>query len=201
MIFSLDMSLLTLMVGFFSAGFLGSWHCAVMCGPMSCFLTSKKQLWSYQMGRLLSYVLAGAMAGGVSQFLVQSYIWLKYVSIVLISFLLIFNFLDSRKIQGPVFLSRYFFRHKENTFLLGFLTVFLPCGWLYTFILSALAARSVLGGALVMFSFYLSTVPALSIAQVLMKKLIDQNDYRRQKIASIVLLGSSLLSLWAFLAH
>ena len=98
---SFDASLITLMFGFFTAGFIGSWHCAVMCGPMSCYLTSNKQLLSYQLGRLLSYVLAGGTAGWLSQFLLHSYEWLKYISVIIISILLIFNFFQSKKNYWP----------------------------------------------------------------------------------------------------
>lgn len=199
---SSEQSLISLMIGFFLAGFIGSWHCAIMCGPMSCFLTSKKQLLSYQVGRLISYVLAGAFSGWVSQFLLNSYSWLKYISVITITILLVINFFGSeKKFHLSSTFGKYFIRYRENTLLLGFLTVLLPCGWLYTFILSAMAARSALGGALVMFSFYLSTVPALSAGQILMKKLIEKNNLNKQKIASIVLLCSSLFSLWSFLLH
>ena len=191
-----------LVAGFFVAGFIGSWHCGVMCGPMSCFLASKKQLLPYQIGRMISYVAAGAFAGALSQFLVQSYDWLKYASITLISILLIANYLSqNHNIKVPRFLTKIYFKNKENGLVLGLLSVILPCGWLYSFIVSALAARSTTTGALVMFVFWLSTLPALSAAQLLMKKLIDQNDLKRQKIASTVLLLASLYSLFGFLTH
>jgi len=198
----MDQTVWGLMAGFFVAGFVGSWHCGVMCGPMSCFLASKKQLLPYQIGRMLSYVTAGAFAGAVSQFLLQSYEWLKYVSILIISTLLIINYLSqNHQIKVPAFLTRIYFKNRENGLILGLLSVVLPCGWLYSFIMSAMAAKSALAGALVMFIFWVSTLPALSAAQLLMKKMIDQNDVRRQKIASIVLLIASLYSLVGFLIH
>lgn len=198
----LDSSLLSLMTGFFVAGLIGSWHCSIMCGPMSCFLTSKKQLLNYQLGRMVSYVLAGVFAGWVSQFLLTSYEWLKYVSVGLISTgLIVIYFSQKNNIKTPRFLHKLFFKNKDNAFLLGFLSVTLPCGWLYSFILSALAARSAFAGALVMFIFWLSTVPALSAAQILMKKLIDKNTMQRQKTASLVLMITSLFSLCTFLLH
>lgn len=199
---TLDSSLLSLLLGFFIAGFIGSWHCSVMCGPMSCFLTSKKQLLNYQLGRMVSYVLAGVFAGWVSQFLLTSFEWLKYVSISLISIGLITIYITQKNnIKTPRFLNKMFFKNRDNAFLLGFLSLTLPCGWLYSFILSALAARSAFAGALVMFIFWLSTLPALSAAQILMKKLIDKNSVQKQKIASLVLMVASLFSLCTFLIH
>lgn len=197
-----DYSLISLLGGFFIAGFIGSWHCAVMCGPMTCLLASKKQLIAYQIGRLLSYISAGAFAGTISSLLVESYAWVKYLSVALISVLLITTFFwKSEKVYVPGFVKNLYWKKRNNPFLLGLLSLALPCGWLYSFILSALAARSPLAGGLVMLMFWSSSLPALSIAQIFLKKLIDINDSRRQKIASAVLLSASLFSLWGFLIH
>ena len=197
-----DFQLISLLTGFFVAGFIGSWHCAVMCGPMTCLLASKKQLVSYQVGRLVAYVGAGVFAGTVSSLLIASYDWLKIVSVIVISILLILTFfMKSEKITMPGFIKNIYWQKRNNPFLLGALSLALPCGWLYSFILSALAAKSPIAGGLVMFMFWLSSLPALSIAQVFLKKLIDINDLKRQKIASIVLLSASLFSLWGFLLH
>jgi sulfite exporter TauE/SafE len=46
-------------------------------------------------------------------------------------------------------------------FLVGALTALLPCGWLYIFALVAAGTASGTGGALVMFAFWLGTVPIL----------------------------------------
>lgn len=199
---SSDLSLISLLSGFFIAGFIGSWHCAVMCGPMTCLLATKKHLAQYQVGRLISYVSAGVFAGTISSLLIASYHWLKIVSIIVISILLIITFLTtSEKIQTPSFVKNIYWKKRNNPFLMGLLSLALPCGWLYSFILSALAARSAMAGGLVMLMFWLSSLPALSIAQMFLKKLIDINDQRRQKIASAVLLSASLFSLWGFLLH
>jgi hypothetical protein len=197
-----DASLISLLSGFLITGFIGSWHCAVMCGPMTCFLAAQKQLLRYQLGRLISYVLAGVFAGTISSFLVNSFTWLKITSVVLLSILLVvMHFIKTEKVQSPEFAKKLYWKKRNNPFLLGFLSVTLPCGWLYSFILSSLAARSPMAGGLVMFMFWLSSLPALSIAQIFLKKLIDINDQRRQKIASTILLGASLVSLWGFLIH
>jgi len=195
-------ALISLLTGFFVAGFLGSWHCGVMCGPMACFLSSKKQLLNYQLGRFVSYTLAGAFAGFVSQFLFRSQEWLRYVSVAIISILLIAMFLSHNKaLKTPAWLNRIYFRNKESGFILGLLSFVLPCGWLYSFIVSAMASRSAWAGALVMAVFWLSTLPALSAAQLLLKKMIQRSDLQRQRIASFVLLIASLFSLANFLMH
>ncbi len=45
---------------------------------------------------------------------------------------------------------------------IGFLTTFLPCGWLYLFALVAAATGNAAMGALVMFAFWIGTLPALT---------------------------------------
>lgn len=45
---------------------------------------------------------------------------------------------------------------------LGATTALLPCGWLYAFFVAAAGTGSALGGALVMASFWLGTVPVLA---------------------------------------
>jgi hypothetical protein len=197
-----DAAFFSLLSGFFIAGFIGSWHCAIMCGPMTCLLASKKQLAQYQIGRLISYVAAGVFAGTISSLLIESYDWLKPVSVLTISILLIITFFTkSEKVQTPGFVKRIYWTKRNNSFLMGLFSLALPCGWLYSFIISALAARSPLAGGLVMFMFWLSSLPALSVAQIFLKKLIDINDLKRQKVASVVLLFASLFSLWGFLLH
>src|SRR5690606_36333350 len=65
---SYDMTYMSLA---FLMGFLGSLHCAVMCGPIVLGLPLKKQaLWHsslqillYQLGRISVYVLMGAVVG------------------------------------------------------------------------------------------------------------------------------------------
>lgn len=197
-----DLSLISLLFGFLIAGFIGSWHCAMMCGPMTCLLASKKQLFSYQLGRMISYVSAGVFAGTISSLLINSYSWLKLTSVIILSILLIVTFfVKSEKIKIPGFVKTIYWKKRNNPFLLGAFSLALPCGWLYSFILSALAAKSPLAGGLVMLMFWLSSLPALSVAQLFLKKLIEINDNKKQKVASAVLLSASLFSLWSFLIH
>jgi len=45
--------------------------------------------------------------------------------------------------------------------IVGLLTGFLPCGWLYAFVVASASTGSALGGAAVMTAFWLGTVPVL----------------------------------------
>lgn len=185
------------------ASFLGSWHCAMMCGPVACFVAQKKQLWSYQMGRLTSYVGAGAFSGYIaSQFLESHRTELKYAAITILIALLLHMFFSDRLIKkSPKWISQIYFKYRTSGFLLGLFSVFLPCAWLYTFVLSAAATGSAFGGAFVMFLFWGSTIPSLTVAQVFLKKVISESSQKRQKISNLILLIASVYSLASFLMH
>lgn len=181
-------------------GFLGSWHCGLMCGPMACYLAAQKQLFHYQMGRLLSYVVAGAFAGQVSAWLLNSHDWLKYVSVALICTLLVMQFFSKKMTPYvPKSLTNFYFKNRNSGFALGFLSFLLPCGWLYTFLVSALAAGSAHGGALVMLIFWLSTLPALTTAQLILKKMVLATNVKTQKISTTILVAAGIYNILTFL--
>ena len=46
-------------------------------------------------------------------------------------------------------------------FFIGLVTTLLPCGWLYTFVALALAAANPLNACLIMFAFWLGTLPVM----------------------------------------
>jgi len=195
----MDKSLIVLCSSIFLAGFVGSWHCGVMCGPMACFLAAQKQLKSYQLGRMLSYTLAGASAGQIMSLFFESYSWLKYTSVIGLSvMLMIMAFNTHRQLKTPDALTGLYKKFQKSGFLLGFFSFLLPCGWLWTFVVSAAATRSAYAGAVVMFIFWCSTVPALTTAQIVLKKMIEKAPLKTQQISSIVLLFASLYSLATF---
>ena len=195
----MDKSLIVLCGSIFAAGLIGSWHCGVMCGPMACFLAAQKQLKSYQLGRMLSYTLAGASSGQIMSLFFESYSCLKYTSVIGLSVMLIVMAFNTHKqLKTPDAFTSMYKKFQKSGFLLGFFSFLLPCGWLWTFIVSAAATRSAYAGALVMFIFWCSTVPALTTAQIVLKKMIEKAPLKTQQISSIVLLFASLYSLATF---
>jgi len=50
----------------------------------------------------------------------------------------------------------------SRAFAIGIVTTWLPCGWLYLFVLVAAATASPLPAVMVMFAFWIGTLPALS---------------------------------------
>ncbi|MGZ3769974.1 MAG: sulfite exporter TauE/SafE family protein [Bdellovibrio sp.] len=210
----MNTSALVLAVGIVSASFFGSWHCAGMCGPIATLMSTRKNLWSYNIGRLLSYTLMGCAAGGLGQFFLNSdFIALRWISTVVLALVLLGTGLN---LIFPQFFLRklelWQWSHKILTvvkklqafhlghsgFVVGLLTALLPCGWLYTYVLAAIATRSAWGGALTLSLFWLGGLPTLSAVPFMIRKTVQTAGLRQQRIAGVVLLISGLYSLSSF---
>lgn len=169
----------------FALGFLGGGHCFGMCGGLSTALAlqlPKGAAWHYLLvanaGRVLSYVLAGAVVGGVahlginqSNALILKLILFIFAHLLLIAMGLYLAGLAQfvQKIEAigrpiwrrlaPVFQRFLPIRNHAQALVAGALWGWLPCGLVYTALLSALASASVGHGALLMLAFGLGTLP------------------------------------------
>lgn len=202
-----------LAIGILSTSFFGSWHCAAMCSPIACLMGERKSLFSYHMGRLVSYVSLGVLAGGVGQLLLASeYSWLRTASAVLFAFVLFsmgfrliaprwgYKLLPKVDAHGLIKAFRQLrkFHLNQSGFVVGLLTGLLPCGWLYTYVTAAVALQNpVMGGAL-MFLFWVGGLPALAILPSMIQKGLKQIPLRQQRIAGSILVIASMYSLWSF---
>src|SRR4051812_25334920 len=63
---------MALLVSTLILGFLGSWHCGIMCGPISCNFKVKKQFLTYHLGRLVSYLVVATILYIGSHFLLEA---------------------------------------------------------------------------------------------------------------------------------
>ncbi len=178
----LEISLLSL----FITGLLGGVHCLGMCGgivtAISVTGTGQKPLLllGYNLGRLGSYTMMGALLGGLSEWgMAQaSYRPLQVGLFALANILLIllglylagFSAMVGRieKLGSPLWqclqpLARRFLpvRHPLHSIVVGAIWGWVPCGLVYTASLAALATQSASGGALAMLSFGLGTLPNL----------------------------------------
>ncbi|MEA1955454.1 MAG: sulfite exporter TauE/SafE family protein [Campylobacterota bacterium] len=172
-----------------SIAFLGSFgHCIGMCGGIIIAYSSTKieDNWSkpkqsiahllYSIGRVFTYTLLGAIfgfLGGVAMFnnLANGSL------LILAGFVMVLTGLSlSGKIKFLTLIEhsmssaswyQKFFRELLHTkslmsfFILGMLNGLLPCGLVYFFAVTAASTGSPLYGALVMFIFGVSTIPAL----------------------------------------
>lgn len=174
------------------ASLLGSMHCVGMCGPLAMWASGvgqpRKSLAVntslYHVGRLLTYGLAGALAGFVGQLtdIGGRLLGLQSLAAQLVGSLMVavgvwklIQLWQLRRAVTPPSLkpSRiggWLVKLRPLVFGLpaparalttGLLTALLPCGWIYLFALVAAGTGNVQGGLLVMVAFWLGSVPAL----------------------------------------
>jgi sulfite exporter TauE/SafE len=172
----------------FLVGLLGGVHCIGMCGSLVGILTSQLPKhgarWpfhlAYNGGRLASYTVAGALAGSIGQagLLLRDAVPVQHLLFALSSFMLIALGLYLagiwsmvRRIEqlGGVLwqriqpLTRRLFPIATplRALLLGMLWGWLPCGLVYSVMITALASGHAQSGALIMLAFGLGTLPNL----------------------------------------
>jgi len=175
-----------LLVGFFSAG-----HCFGMCGgivgafsanlPLHHRMSPRHRIiyiLSYNLGRIVSYMSAGALIGySISYFSVKSSIFL-YSLQLFAGFMLIaiglyianwLNLIRKTEILGkllwPVispFAQRFVpFKSPLSALPFGIIWGWLPCGLVYSVLTWSAASGSAINGALIMLGFGLGTLPAM----------------------------------------
>jgi len=188
------------------ASLLGSGHCIGMCGAFATFAsgatdprprstvatltvqgreprgTRLATNGAYALGRLTTYLLAGAVAGlfgaalnlgGTALGLQRAALVLAGASMVLFGGASFLRQIGVRipRLPLPGTLQRVTGRgHRAaaelqpvpRALLIGLLSTLLPCGWLYAFVLIAAGSGSAWTGALIMGAFWLGTVPALA---------------------------------------
>ncbi len=195
-------------------GFLGSFHCIGMCGPIAVALPVPKSsnivFFSgrvlYNFGRLISYGIMGLLFGFLGKgFVAWGYQQSLSIALgVIIIILLVIpakyknKFLGMNlilKITEPLkrSIGKLFKRTSLPSFLLiGFLNGFLPCGFVYIGLAGAAATGSPVTGMLFMILFGLGTVPAM-LAVSLFGKLISLNV--RKKITRAIPVLAFMLAL------
>jgi sulfite exporter TauE/SafE len=180
----------TLISSVAAAAFVGSLHCAAMCGPFVAFYASgdpsrgRRRTLShlaYHGARCASYVGLGAMAGGFGAVLDVGgrLVGAGNVAGVLVGSMMIAwalgLLLNAQGVALPqvpgvaalqrkgVALLRGLGQRppRARAALLGLGTALLPCGWLYAFVAAAAATGGIGEGALVMAAFWSGTLPAL----------------------------------------
>ncbi|MEI7841629.1 MAG: sulfite exporter TauE/SafE family protein [Gallionellaceae bacterium] len=169
-------------------GFLGGVHCLGMCGSIVGIFTAQvpkdSPRWpfhlAYSGGRIASYAVAGALVGAIGQagLLMRDAVPLQHLLFGLSSLMLIALGLYLAGVWGAVRkleqlggglwkkLQPYTTRllpvnTVPRALGLGALWGWLPCGLVYSVLLTALASGSAMQGALIMLMFGLGTLPNL----------------------------------------
>lgn len=167
----------------FLAGLIVSPHCVGMCGPLYCSIVPIRKnggealQMCYHIGRVISYVTVGVLAGALSLSFVQAFQWdvSRFLPWTLVAMLLIFalgldKFVSPKRGKSPRFLARWMLRSRSlpaelTTLTMGLLTPLLPCAPLYMVLWVALVSGSPFFGAQIMLGFSLGTIPLLWLAQ------------------------------------
>ncbi len=198
----------------FLAGMGGSLHCVGMCGGLvtaSC--EGSKDVVRYQFGRLLGYLLLGALAGFLGNFLnfKSAPIAATLIPSLLVGGLFIFwgvQALRGRKAELPMpkffgqlytKLWRALVQKNKNltrAFFTGFISILLPCGLLYGIVLSTVALQNMPSALMAMLFFWLGTVPAMVVAPGIIQRLLKPFKAKLPKVyaISLMLIGVMTIS-------
>lgn len=218
-------------------GLLGGVHCVGMCGGIVGALSVAAQparkafplpvvsqprafdgaarVLAYNLGRIASYTMAGAIAGGAGQgvatltriaALQTAGYWLANLMLVALGLYLMnawrgvawletFGQALWRRIQP---LTRRFVPMDTplKALALGGLWGWLPCGMVYSVLLTALMTGSALSGALVMLAFGIGTLPNLLALGLAGTRLRDWSRRRGVRVAAgLLVLAFGVLGL------
>lgn len=175
---------LSVVIAGLGLGFLSSFHCVGMCGPIALSLplkdypNSKKNgaLLLYHGGRIFIYIFLGVLLGLLGR---RFYFagWQQAISIGTGSIILLvsFRYYFLKKNSEPIWLQRFHLSLFKSIhqflnsgklfhyFYLGILNGLLPCGMVYLAIAGALNTHHLRDAALFMASFGMATLPALLV--------------------------------------
>lgn len=221
----LDLAYLTAFV----VGLLGGTHCIGMCGGIVGALTfglpqaQRTRLPSmltyqlaYNLGRISSYVTAGAIMGALGMVL-SGMLPVYYAQRILLIFAGLFMLLLGLYLSGWwLLLSRLehlggrLWRRIEplgrrllpvrtpgQALLVGVVWGWLPCGLVYSMLVNAVSAGSALNGAMLMLSFALGTLPTMMTVGMLAgaaSRLTRSVSLRR--VAGVLVILFGLYTLW-----
>ena len=208
----------------FVVGLLGGTHCIGMCGgivgALSIGGTARPVLHlAYNAGRIISYGLAGALAGGLggASLVLGGQLPLRLAMFVLANLMLValglylmgvsralaFSERFGQKLWRHVQpLSRPYLpaRHVAQAFPLGLLWGWLPCGLVYSALITALTSGSALHGAGLMLAFGAGTLPNLLLAGLLAVRMRAYAGKPAVRLsAGLMVLAYGLWGLWSAL--
>jgi sulfite exporter TauE/SafE len=203
-------------ISVFLVGLLGGTHCVGMCGgivgALSLQLPNQAPQWrfhlAYSTGRIASYVLVGAIAGaaGASSLLLSNILPVKQALYLLANLLLVALGLYLAGLSSVVLrlegvgagiwqrLQPYSRKllpvtRVPQALALGALWGWVPCGLVYSMLISALASGSALGGGTLMLAFGLGTLPNLLAMGYFARQLKDFMQNRGVRLAAGLLVG------------
>ena len=210
----------------FVFGLLGGAHCIGMCGGIMSALTfavppSMRNparlgglLLGYNLGRIASYMMAGALAAGLGTLLGSAHGILRLALQILAATMLILMALYLanwwRGLVRIEALGRRLWRHLEpvgrrlmpvvrvpQAVALGAVWGWLPCGLVYSMLAWSLAGGDPWRGAALMGAFGLGTLPALLVTGVAARQMTALIRHpATRSIAAILIIAFAVWQLW-----
>ncbi len=216
--------MLILISTIFVASLVGSLHCAGMCGAFVAIATGgidaspQQKLYTqiaYHVGRLLTYVTLGAIAGGIGAMVdlagdlagIQSTAMMVAGGVMVLFGLVSLLRLSGVKILGlrlPAFwraivgsVHRKSMRFEPVTRagLIGLSTTLLPCGWLYAFVVTAAGTGHPATGAIAMLAFWIGTLPMMVSIGFGVQTLLGHFGRKVPVMTCLLLIGVGLYTL------
>ncbi len=212
----------------FLVGLLGGVHCVGMCGgivtALSLGLAQQRRvmrarwhyLLAYNLARITSYSVAGALFGGVGWLaanwgdLYQVQLLLQLAAAVFMVILGLYlagwwqGLAALERAGGLVWtrlepLGRRFLpvRTPGQAFLLGLVWGWLPCGLVYSVLIWSISTADPLYGAALLLSFGLGTLPNLLAMGMVAERLSARvRDPRVRRLAGTLVMGFGLFALY-----
>ncbi len=194
----------------FVTGLLTSVHCVAMCGGINLSQSvgtgesGKNRMRNpllYNLGRVISYTVIGAIVGGIGSVLFLS----ETLKAILLSLAALGMLLMGLSMLGwlpwwltprmPRFLSGRLGKAGagKGPLVVGLLNGLMPCGPLQAMQLYALATGSALTGALSMFLFSLGTVPLMLGAGALFSSLKGKFAFVVQRVSAVLVVFFAII--------
>lgn len=192
----------------FLLGLAGSLHCIGMCGPIALMIPTgngekiKTSLFLYHFGKLITYIIIGAIFGLIVAFIynfnIQS-ILTVFSGIVILLFAFIPKILTKIEHKGyKIFngilkfksrLAKSLNKNKvEYSFYIGFLNGFIPCGMVYSAAIIALSQKTFMNSVVYMVFFGLGTIPLMILFY-----------YTANKVRSKLSKYTTQIRMWSFI--
>ena len=213
----------------FVVGLLGGVHCIGMCGGILGALTMglpQEQrtrigsmlpyLLAYNLGRIASYVAAGAIMGALGMLLAEllpvyyaqrallaiAGIFMVLLGLYLSGWWMVLSKLEAiggllwRRIQ-PFSRRLLPVRTPGQALLVGLVWGWVPCGLVYSVLVTAVSAGSALKGAALMLAFALGTLPTLlTIGMLAGAAARLTRSHRLRRIAGLLVILIGIQTLW-----
>lgn len=151
--------------------------------------SSYRRVAGYHLGRLTTYILLGTLAGiagalvnSAGHTMGMSQTAARVVGLLMVFFgmgrLISMVQMRSRAVSHSSWLQRWTqsilaigkrmqpASPVNRAYVIGLITTWLPCGWLYLFALAASSTGSILGANALMLAFWIGTLPLLSIVAI-----------------------------------